>query len=97
MTSTASLPQHSQAGLPKPTTTYERTPVVDSYGLTRDKTESARLNAQHEVWKTNIGFLLHPHIASSLGKAPRIGDVGTGTGIWILELASQIGKNSGAT
>lgn len=97
MTSTASLPQHSQAGLPKPNTTYERTPVVDSYGLTRDKNESARLNAQHEVWKTNIGFLLHPRIESSLGKAPRIGDVGTGTGVWILELAEQIGKHSGAT
>ena len=75
----------------------DRPQVVDNYGLTRDKTESARLNAQHDVWKTNIGFLLHPRIASSLSEAPRIGDIGTGTGIWILELANQIGKHNGAT
>ena len=96
MTSSASLLQQSQSALPEPNATHERTPVVDSYGLTRDKTESGRLNAQHYVWKTNIGFLLHPRIASSLGKAPRIGDIGTGTGIWILELADQL-KHSGAT
>ena len=82
MTSAASLLQHSHSGLPK-----QSTPVVDNYGLTRDKTESARLNAQHNVWKTNIGFLLHPRIASSLGKTTRIGDIGTGAGVWILELA----------
>jgi hypothetical protein len=97
MTSTAPPLQHSHAGLPKSSTIQQPTPVGDKYGLTRDKKESARLNAQHDVWKTNIGFLLHPRIASSLGKAPRIGDIGTGTGIWILELASQLGKNGGAT
>lgn len=96
MTSSASLLQHSQGALPNSNTIHERTPVVDSYGLTRDKTESARLNAQHYVWKTNIGFLLHPLIASSVGPAPRIGDIGTGTGIWILELADQL-KHTGAT
>ena len=97
MTSTALPLQHSQTGFPKPSKIEQHTPVVDKYGLTRDKKESARLNAQHDVWKTNIGFLLHPRIASSVGKAPRIGDIGTGTGIWILELAEQLGKNSGAT
>ena len=95
MTSSASLLQ-LQSALPESNATHERTPVVDSYGLTRDKTESARLNAQHYVWRTNIGFLLHPRIASSLGKTPRIGDIGTGTGIWILELADQL-KHTGAT
>jgi hypothetical protein len=97
MTSSASLLQPSQHGLPKPSVIQERTPVTDTYGLTRDKSESARLNAQHDVWKTNIGFLLHPRVASSLGKSPRIGDLGTGTGVWILELADQLGKHSGAT
>ena len=97
MTTAASLLQHPHSGLPQSNTIHQRTPVVDSYGLTRDKTESARLNAQHDVWKTNIGFLLHPRIASTVGQAPRIGDIGTGTGIWILELAEQLGKNSGAT
>ena len=97
MTSSASVLQHSPIGLSKPSMVEERPQVVDRYGLTRDKTESARLNAQHDVWKTNIGFLLHPRFASSLGKSPRIGDIGTGTGIWILEVASQIGQHSGAT
>lgn len=97
MTSSASLLQHSQHGLPKPSVNEEHTPVADTYGLTRNKSESARLNAQHDVWKTNVGFLLHPRIASSLGKSPRIGDLGTGTGVWILELADQFGKHSGAT
>jgi hypothetical protein len=97
MTSSTSLLQHSQHGLPKPSVNEHRTPVADTYGLTRNKTESARLNAQHDVWKTNVGFLLHPRIASSLGKSSRIGDLGTGTGVWILELADQLGKHSGAT
>jgi hypothetical protein len=97
MTSSASPLQHSQIGIHKPNTAEGRTPVADTYGLTRNKTESARLNAQHDVWKTNVGFLLHPRIASSLGKSPRIGDIGTGTGVWILELADQLGKHSGAT
>lgn len=97
MPSSASPLQNSQIGGSKPNIAGERTPVVDKYGLPRDKKESARLNAQHDVWKTNVGFLLHPRIASSIGKSPRIGDIGTGTGIWILELADQLGKNSGAT
>ena len=97
MTSSASLLQHSQHGLPKASVIDARTPVADTYGLTRDKGESARLNAQHDVWKTNIGFLLHPRIESSLGKSPRIGDLGTGTGVWILELADKLGKHSEAT
>jgi hypothetical protein len=75
----------------------EDTPLVDKYGLTRDKIESTRLNAQHDVWKTNIGFLLHPRIKSCLGETPRIGDIGTGTGIWIVDLATELGEHSGAT
>jgi hypothetical protein len=64
-------------------------PSADTYGLTRDAKESSRLNAQHAVWKTNIGFLLHPRIAKSIPSNARIGDVGTGTGVWITELAKE--------
>jgi len=64
-------------------------PSADTYGLTRDAKESLRLNAQHVVWKTNIGSLLHPKIAKSIPRDARIGDVGTGTGVWIMDLAEE--------
>ena len=69
---------------------------TDSYGLTRDADESARLNAQHAVWKANIGYLLHPRIQSDLAENPRIGDVGTGTGVWIMDLSTELAAHSGA-
>jgi ubiquinone/menaquinone biosynthesis C-methylase UbiE len=64
-------------------------PSADTYGLTRDAKESQRLNAQHDVWKANIGSLLHPSIAKSIPSNARIGDVGTGTGVWIIDLAKE--------
>lgn len=69
---------------------------TDSYGLTRDAVESTRLNAQHAVWKANIGYLLHPRIQSDLAENPRIGDVGTGTGVWIVDLSTELAAHSGA-
>lgn len=68
---------------------------TDAYGLTRDAAESKRLNAQHNVWKANIGYLLHPRIQSNLAEKPRIGDVGTGTGVWIVDLATEMEAHSG--
>ncbi|KAG9599070.1 hypothetical protein KCU77_g394, partial [Aureobasidium melanogenum] len=68
----------------------------DAYGLTRDQVESKRLNAQHNIWKTNIGYLLHPRIQSDLAEDPRIGDMGTGTGVWIVDLASEMAVNGKA-
>ncbi|KAG9605195.1 hypothetical protein KCU77_g158, partial [Aureobasidium melanogenum] len=65
----------------------------DTYGLTRDQVESKRLNAQHNVWKTNIGYLLHPRIQSDLAEGPCIADVGTGTGVWIVDLASELAND----
>nr|OQO31719.1 hypothetical protein B0A51_01067 [Rachicladosporium sp. CCFEE 5018] len=62
----------------------------DAYKLTRDTNESKRLEAQHIVWKTNIGHLLHPRIVETLAlQDVLIGDVGTGTGAWLLDVASQ--------
>ena len=74
------------------TVTDNTSKAADTYGLTRDAQESARLNNQHVVWKKNFGFLLHPHIAASIPSNARIGDVGTGTGIWITELAEEHGN-----
>jgi len=75
--------------------THHHEKATDNYGLTRDATESARLNAQHAVWKANIGFLLHPRIQCDLAETPRIGDVGTGTGVWILDLRNELVSHSG--
>lgn len=65
----------------------------DTYSLTRDAQESDRLGRQHVVWKTNLGFLLHPDIVDKIPKDAHIADVGTGTGAWIIDLAEEQ-KNS---
>ncbi|KAK6443606.1 hypothetical protein LTR95_000433 [Oleoguttula sp. CCFEE 5521] len=63
---------------------------ADAYHLTRDTAESSRLEAQHEVWKTNVGYLIHPRIAETLPQRDvLVGDVGTGTGAWLLDVARQ--------
>ncbi|TVY85588.1 Methyltransferase trt5 [Lachnellula suecica] len=62
---------------------------VDPYTLSRDAAASARLNAQHYIWKDQFGYLLHPSIPQRSG-ALAIADVGTGTGIWILDLARDL-------
>ncbi|PYI02180.1 S-adenosyl-L-methionine-dependent methyltransferase, partial [Aspergillus sclerotiicarbonarius CBS 121057] len=60
----------------------------DPYRLGRDVIASTRLNLQHYIWKENIGYLLHPSIQLS-GDNISIADVGTGTGIWLLDLYRQ--------
>ena len=63
-------------------------PASDNYLLTRDYTASVRLNCQHYIWLQELGYNLHPSIPfSSLGENPRIADVATGTGVWLLEVA----------
>ncbi|KAF2766339.1 S-adenosyl-L-methionine-dependent methyltransferase, partial [Teratosphaeria nubilosa] len=61
-----------------------------AYTLPRDQTESGRLNQQHEVYKQQLGYILHPTIAASLPQTAHIADVATGTGVWLLELASTL-------
>ena len=34
----------------------------------------------------NLGFTIHPRILSSLPDAPNVADIGTGTGIWLLDI-----------
>lgn len=65
------------------------------YGLPRDASESARLQASHRVFVDNMGFLLHPDIIEDLNKRPRsetisIADVATGTGSWPIEAAQKL-------
>jgi hypothetical protein len=44
---------------------------------------------QHYLWKQRQGFLVHPSIPIHTGSL-KIADIGTGTGIWLLDLASTI-------
>lgn len=63
--------------------------MADTYNLPRHSTESARLDAQHDAYVKIIGFLLHPRIAATLPPNARIADVGTGTGVWLHDLARE--------
>lgn len=64
-------------------------PSSDLYGIARDSAESERLNRQHKILTTNLGFLLYPGVERQLSDTPKIADLGTGTGIWLLDLAKQ--------
>lgn len=62
------------------------------YVLPRNETESQRLNLQHKGFVSSTGYLLHPRIISSLPTEPypKIADVATGTGAWLLALESEM-------
>lgn len=45
----------------------------------------ARLNLQHYIWTQSSGYLIHPGIPIHEGCT--IADIGTGTGIWLTDLA----------
>jgi len=60
-----------------------------SYIHKRDYKSSVRLNYNHWLMKEISGYLLHPKIRLQKEDL-RIADVGTGTGIWLLELASYL-------
>jgi len=49
--------------------------------------EAERLDEQTELLNQNIGYLLHPSIASKLQVAPTIADIGTGTGFFLVQLS----------
>ncbi|KAJ2989840.1 hypothetical protein NUW58_g3260 [Xylaria curta] len=62
--------------------------MEDSYtdNMTRHVSEVQRLNQQFDLMTENIGYLLHPTIATSLPKDPIIADVATGTGRFLLRI-----------
>ncbi|KAI1368600.1 hypothetical protein F5Y08DRAFT_247748 [Xylaria arbuscula] len=58
----------------------------DGYALMRDCNASARLTAQHYLWKDLLGYLLHPDIPTRFADL-KVADVATGNGIWLHDLA----------
>ena len=62
---------------------------VDDYTLGRDYRASARLHVQHHLWSETFGYMLNPAIPTSDHELA-IADIGTGTGIWLLELDRRL-------
>ena len=69
--------------------------LLDDYTLSRSYRGSVRLEAQHHLWSELFGYHLHPTIPTT---APdlAIADLGTGTGIWLLELDRRLSLTSSA-
>lgn len=64
--------------------------------LQRDHQESIRLNTQHQFMRAlSNGHLIHPSIP--LHGVRAIADVGTGTGMWLRDTASQLLSSDRAT
>ncbi|KAJ5415085.1 hypothetical protein N7465_003780 [Penicillium sp. CMV-2018d] len=63
--------------------------ALEEYPLSRDYVDFNRLNLQHYILKDMFGYSLHPKIPRNQ-KSLKIADVGTGTGIWLLDLLSQL-------
>ncbi|MDI1491501.1 MAG: hypothetical protein OHK93_002710 [Ramalina farinacea] len=63
---------------------------AEAYMLSRDQEESQRLNTQHQFMRQLAnGKLVQPSVP--LTEVRAIADVATGTGIWIQEVAHEIG------
>ncbi|KAL7942115.1 S-adenosyl-L-methionine-dependent methyltransferase [Trichoderma barbatum] len=60
----------------------------DNYVLGRNLTESMRLDGQHFLFSFQNGFTIDPIIPIS--PDAKIAEMGTGTGIWLLDMASQV-------
>ncbi|RYP61548.1 hypothetical protein DL769_007648 [Monosporascus sp. CRB-8-3] len=62
---------------------------VGSYPLSRDFVDFNRLNLQHHLWKDIFGYTLSPKIPRDK-KFLKVADIATGTGVWLLDLHTQL-------
>ncbi|OTB07252.1 hypothetical protein M426DRAFT_8979 [Hypoxylon sp. CI-4A] len=62
--------------------------MTDRYtdNMSRYESETIRLNQQFDLFNQNIGYLLHPSITAALPATPRIADIATGTGVFLLKV-----------
>ncbi|KAL4967687.1 class I SAM-dependent methyltransferase [Aspergillus stella-maris] len=63
--------------------------MTDKYVFARDFRDNNRINLQHYLWVELFGYHIHPSIPTDNEKL-RIADVGTGTGIWLTDLARRL-------
>ncbi|KAL7940783.1 S-adenosyl-L-methionine-dependent methyltransferase [Trichoderma barbatum] len=61
---------------------------IDDYALGRDYAEGLRLETQHLLWNIHDGYTIDPKIP--ITPQTKIADVGTGTGVWLLDVATQV-------
>ena len=66
--------------------------LESGYSLGRGYASSLRLNFQHHLLRELLGFSIHPEIVSNatLPPNPKIADVGTGTGQWLVDVSHEI-------
>ncbi|MCJ1470889.1 hypothetical protein MMC07_009537 [Pseudocyphellaria aurata] len=62
----------------------------DRYGLGRAFSATVRLNLQHYLWKDVLGYNIHPNIPLCDKKDFCIADIGTGTGIWLIDVSRKL-------
>jgi len=52
------------------------------------------LNAQHKQLISCIGYTLHPSIVATLPTAPKVAELATGTGAFIIDLAKELSPDA---
>ncbi|KAJ5247891.1 hypothetical protein N7468_002874 [Penicillium chermesinum] len=61
---------------------------ISNAGASVKKSNKTRLDAQHLLWKLHRGYELHPLIP--IKDDMKIAELGTGTAVWIFDLARQL-------
>ncbi|KAI0798925.1 S-adenosyl-L-methionine-dependent methyltransferase [Xylaria sp. FL0064] len=63
--------------------------MAPEYVLTRDYVDNNRINLQHYLWCEIFGYRIHPRFSVE-DTDLRIADVGTGTSVWLTDLAARM-------
>ncbi|KAI0143469.1 S-adenosyl-L-methionine-dependent methyltransferase [Xylariaceae sp. FL1272] len=68
--------------------------TAPDYVMTRDCPDNNRINLQHYLSCDIFGYITHPSIPlAQFAVDARIADVGTGTGIWLSDIAHRVPKS----